>query len=686
MPSPVTADWYLKRSLENAVDSDGEYSAAQLENFSALAEAAGFGSDDVELSYQPSLSDAVYVALGADPTGVADSTAAINALIAYCSLHRVIGLVPQGVYRWRPTAAQLILGGAGLIGVKTNAKVDFTNDYAENPMARGSVLKIEYSVHNMIPLMAVHRGGTVVRDLVFWYPDQVARLVAGAFSIDATAYPTITGSPDIYAPPIISDHVHDDAGEALAAGSGVNCGGIDIDITIIGAWDGPFLGDADAREETWAANYSTGMSKGIAGFNVRVQGFWLNRGVHIERSGNTSSVTIVATPGFWTEASQMGVIASSAWDSDNPQPLIKYAQRNAIALSAKRKLVGVDIDIKARQMRRHYDFDSGDAMAKTITAVTRGADTTFTTAIPHDLAVDSKTWIADVEGLDGAFETGAAYTVIAVPTTTSFTIANDTSAASAWTSGTGTASAPCGPQGQDSGKFASLKMSCRGESCPQVGRISETAYWNRPDITISGQWKDPDDNDNAEDLLEVNSHKDRAGSISRSTSVWRSALTMSPEYGWTAYISTSIQRAGGRLLNSNVNDPTGFYIFTNKMIHRWCRGDNTMALIKTASVNATIIFTGGVLLGHSQGSKRLFDLPDASVGEAQKLFVESVKIYGCPDANLVLEDGVSLGTTWLGFDAGGCWSDPDREIEIDDDDDEDGAGGSGTDGIGEPEG
>ena len=238
--------------------------------------------------------------------------------------------------------------------------------------------------------------------------------------------------------------------------------------------------------------------------------------------------------------------------------------------------------------------------------------------------------------------------------------------------------------GAGPGQVRRRQVSIRGESIPTAVRLSETAYWSRPDITISGQFKDADDTDNDDPVFDVQSHKDRAGNISRSTGAWRSALTMSPSYGWIVYITTALQATPGPLLVNTANDPTGFYEISNKLVYRWCRGDNTRALIENLSENATITFIGGTLQGHSQGSKRLFDMPDTSVGDGQKLFANDLKIYGCANANQVLEDGVSLGTEWTGW-GDNVFSDPDREIVVDDDEDEDLAGGSGTSGIGEPE-
>jgi hypothetical protein len=688
MVAAIAGDWKLNRSLNNLVDGDGEYSATTLANFRLLHTAAEISSE-AEPEWQLSLSDAKYVALGADPTGATNSTTAILSLIADCNLYRVVGLVPQGVYWYDPSTTPIIYAGAGLKGVKTNAKVDFDNDYAEDVIGCGSVFKKPYSVNRMVPGIAIHGGGATFVDIVVWYSDVVARLESGAYTIDAESYPTITGEPEDYAPFVITDHVHNDAGTALAAGSGTNCGGSLIDITAIGGKDCVFLGDPDPRDEAWtesggSRSWSSGLSKGIAGMDVTLRGMWTGRGVHVERSGNTSSITIIATPGFWTEASQMGVIASSDWDSDNPQPLIKYAQRNAVALSAKRKLVGCDIDIKARQMRMMCDFDSGNAMAKTITAVVRGADTTFTVSTPHELKVGSKTWIQGCGGLSGNFNTGAAYEVTAVPTTTSFTITNDTSAMTAWTSG-GTASMPCGPQGQDSGKFAALKMSLRGESIPTAMRLSQYAYGARLSITISGHWMDPDDNDNTEPTFDILTHRDRAGRVRKSTGVWASMLTMSPSFGWTNSIRTDpgVQETGGCFFLNTANDGHGFWQFHNEVIHRWGQGDNDLPMIRNLSPDTTIVFNGGLVLGHTQGSKRLFDVPDAVVGDGQILFVRNTNIYGCANANLVLDSGVSLGTEWTGFE--NCFSDPDRTIAIDDDDDEDSAGGTGSGGGGEPE-
>jgi hypothetical protein len=273
---------------------------------------------------------------GADPTGDNDSTAALLQFAADCSDYRVQGLLTPGRWIFDSEDPMWFGPGAGLWAFPHGADMKYAGlDYG---LTNATILRPWNADgrHEDTPNCSMHSGSSLT-NVSFYYPDVVSRLLAGEYELDCIDYPTIVGAPEVYAPCIISDHVHSDTGLA----GNKNCGGVELNnISIVGGYDGVYFGDATVSEEPWATRFSSGLGLGIAGCQINgYRGCVLNRNLIIERSGNLALFNNFAfAEGFWIDAGQMK--AGDAPGITTDKPLIQWQQKNNHCIEAKRKFVG----------------------------------------------------------------------------------------------------------------------------------------------------------------------------------------------------------------------------------------------------------------------------------------------------------------------------------------------------------
>jgi hypothetical protein len=221
---------------------------------------------------------------------------------------------------------------------------------------RGVVLRRPHSVNKMVPIFAVQRGA-LIENLQIHYPDVVSRLDSEAYEIDASSYPTITGSPEAYAPAIVTRHDQNDDG---STSTGENVGGVILrNIGLMGAYDGIFCGDADPALETWATDYCSTLGKGIPGIFIDgLYGFVMRRNLVLQRANNgVFCRRFHFTPAFWTEAGQYEL------DGANPQPHIKWAQKNGVMVTCNRKVLASFEGLYGRCGHKVFELEALDAIA-----------------------------------------------------------------------------------------------------------------------------------------------------------------------------------------------------------------------------------------------------------------------------------------------------------------------------------
>ncbi len=552
----------------------------------------GYHREDTESAFGISLGAQKYLDLGADPTGATNSYAAMRQWNFDCNVRRVPGILPQGLWWYDGPESMLWLPGTGIIGIPTGAKVDFDHDYAEVIAGRASCIVIRYSANRNVVPIALH-AQSIIKDLVVWYPDHVARLLSESNSIDATSYPVIIGAPDEYAPTICTDHAHDHDGNVLESG-GSQAGGIEIyDLTLLGSYTGMYFGDADVADEPWAANFASGTGKGVPGIILEnIGGFCLYRGIVVERANNSVNCkNWQFVESKWTEASQMGVVATSEWPDTNPKPLIMWAQANLTLITLRRKCFMTQENLSARVGRRILHCEAGDA-------------------------------------LDGE---------------------------------------PAGPDGQDSGKFRVQFRGLRIERFPTLVRLAETAYMHRPVFSGTGHFMDHFDPDCVEPVFDIQTHKDRAGSIDKQSGTFKPQGNYS---GWRFYArELEVTESSGPVFRNTANDGCNYYRFVELSMARWGQGDkDSISAIENLSTISQIDHVGGTVAKSSGGSGRVYDVVDASIGAGQKLRPINVIYVGMNDTNIVVGY-----PGWLGYSS--CYHDPDASDTADDADDEDGGSG-----------
>jgi hypothetical protein len=345
MIGEVSVTGYLKTTLANYQQSEATYA-----NFRALHEAAGLSdSSGGSLIDIPTIRD--YRLVGDyDHTGETGSNcyAAYKAMEADINDNGLTAFLQPGVYNIDGPEPITTRNGGGMWGIPVGHN---TNGYDSG--RRGVILQRPYGVNRMVPLIAYQRG-SLLANFQAWDSDTVDRIQSGAAEIDASGYPTITGSPDVMAPLIASSHAWNDDGTASVAGE--NVGGAVISNVGLFGYEGCFAGDPDIADEDWAEGFSSGEFKGIPGLTLDIYGYCLNRALILHKAHNGVDVLgFDFRPPYWTELQQMDL------GGGNEQPAVRWAQRNLHFIECRNKVLARFRSLLARSGRKVFDCASGGA-------------------------------------------------------------------------------------------------------------------------------------------------------------------------------------------------------------------------------------------------------------------------------------------------------------------------------------